>query len=50
MGDQVEQAYQRGDLYEKRKRLMTAWSEFVTQPPSQAPAKGEVVARKAGAQ
>ena len=29
MGDKVEAAYQRGDLFEKRRRLMAAWAGFV---------------------
>jgi integrase len=28
IGDKVEAAYRRGDLFEKRRRLMQAWSEF----------------------
>jgi integrase len=28
VGDETERAYQRGDLFEKRRRLMDAWSEF----------------------
>jgi integrase len=28
VGDKVEQAYQRGDLFEKRRRLMESWGEF----------------------
>jgi integrase len=28
VGDETERAYQRGDLFEKRYRLMEAWSEF----------------------
>jgi hypothetical protein len=32
VGDETERAYQRGDLLEKRRRLMAAWSEFVTKP------------------
>jgi integrase len=30
--DKVEQAYQRGDLFEKRRRLMDAWSAFCSKP------------------
>jgi hypothetical protein len=26
--DKVEAAYRRGDLFEKRRRLMNAWAEF----------------------
>ena len=29
-GSAVERAYQRGDLFEKRRELMTAWAEFAT--------------------
>jgi hypothetical protein len=28
----VEAAYRRGDLFEKRRRLMDAWAEFCTKP------------------
>ena len=28
VGDDTERAYQRGDLFEKRRRLMAAWAEF----------------------
>jgi integrase len=36
----VEAAYRRGDLFEKRRRLMGAWAKFCTQPS----ARGKVVA------
>jgi integrase len=36
----VEAAYRRGDLFEKRRKLMEAWSDFCAKPA----AKGEVVA------
>jgi hypothetical protein len=32
VGDETEAAYRRGDLFEKRKRMMTAWAEFATRP------------------
>jgi integrase len=32
VGDKVEAAYRRGDLFEKRRRLMKAWGEFATKP------------------
>jgi integrase len=32
IGDKVEAAYQRGDLFEKRRRLMQAWSDFCAKP------------------
>jgi integrase len=28
IGNKVEAAYQRGDMFEKRRRLMTAWANF----------------------
>jgi integrase len=31
VGDKVEAAYRRGDLFEKRRRLMDAWSRFCTE-------------------
>jgi integrase len=31
-GNAVEQAYQRGELFEKRRKLMDAWSEFCAAP------------------
>jgi integrase len=34
--DKLMQAYQRGDLFEKRRQLMTAWSEFCARLPVQA--------------
>jgi integrase len=30
-GDETERAYQRGDLFEKRRRLMTAWADYCAQ-------------------
>jgi integrase len=32
IGDKVEAAYRRGDLFEKRRRLMQAWAEFCAKP------------------
>jgi integrase len=31
-GDETERAYQRGDLFEKRRRLMTAWADYCLKP------------------
>jgi integrase len=36
VGDKVEAAYRRGDLFEKRRRLMTAWAEFCSGPKERA--------------
>lgn len=33
IGDKVEASYRRGDLFEKRKRLMTEWSKYCGQKP-----------------
>ena len=32
VGDKVEAAYRRGDLFEKRRRLMDAWVEYLASP------------------
>lgn len=40
VGDKVEAAYRRGDLFEKRRRLMEAWAKFCDAPA----AAGAVVA------
>jgi hypothetical protein len=29
IGNKVQAAYQRGDLLERRRRLMVAWGEFI---------------------
>jgi integrase len=34
IGNKVEAAYQRGDMFEKRRRLMEAWAEFVSKVPA----------------
>jgi integrase len=36
VGDKVEAAYRRGDLFEKRRRLMNDWAKFCSQPVRQA--------------
>ena len=38
LADKVEAAYRRGDLFEKRRQLMTAWARYCEQP-----ARGKVV-------
>jgi len=40
IGNNTEQAYERGDKFEKRRRLMDAWADFCTKPA----ASGKVVA------
>jgi integrase len=44
IGDKVERGYRRGDLFEKRRRLMADWARFCEAPPA-----GEVVPIRAGA-
>jgi hypothetical protein len=34
VGDKVEAAYRRGDLFEKRRALMDDWARFVATPPA----------------
>ena len=42
IGNQTEEAYARGDLLEKRGKLMQQWATFLTLPPARA--SGKVVA------
>jgi integrase len=35
VGDGTERAYQRGDFLMKRRRIMTAWAEYIAMPASQ---------------
>jgi len=42
-GNKVEAAYQRGDLFEKRRRLLNAWGECC----GNSPAAGQVVTLRA---
>jgi hypothetical protein len=32
VSDKTEAAYRRGDLFNKRRKLMDAWADYVTQP------------------
>ena len=44
VGDKVEAAYRRGDLFDKRRRLMDAWAEFCGKPaagPSVVPLRAK---------
>jgi integrase len=45
VGDTVERAYRRGDLFEKRRKLMDAWSVYCDRPRT----AGEVVPMRRGA-
>ena len=33
IGDKVEAAYRRGDLFDKRRQLMAAWARYCQQKP-----------------
>jgi len=46
IGDKVEGAYRRGDLFEKRRRLMADWAKYCGTKPTQG---AEVVSIRAGA-
>jgi hypothetical protein len=35
VGNKVEAAYRRGDLFDKRRRLMEAWAEFLAKAPAE---------------
>jgi integrase len=43
LGDKVREAYQRGDLFLKRRKLMNDWADYLAKPPAQ------VVALRPGA-
>jgi integrase len=36
VGDETERSYDRGDLFEKRRKLMDAWAAFVTSDPARS--------------
>jgi integrase len=41
VGSKVEAAYRRGDMFEKRRRLMAAWATFLARPVGET---GKVIA------
>ena len=46
VGNKVEAAYRRGDLFEKRRRLMQQWATFCTTAPQRnTPRKRDAAAR-----
>jgi integrase len=47
IGDKVEASYRRGDLFDKRRKLMEAWAKYCATKP--ADAAGSVVPMRAGA-
>jgi integrase len=44
IGDKVEAAYRRGDLFEKRRRLMDDWEKYCSRPEVSAAEMGTVTA------
>jgi integrase len=48
IGDKVEAAYRRGDLFEKRQRLMTEWSKYCMTTPATVVPDRVVAMRGAG--
>jgi hypothetical protein len=54
VGSEVEKAYRRTDLFEKRRKLMEQWARYVTSPrqarSQERPATGAVVPLRKGAQ
>jgi predicted alternative tryptophan synthase beta-subunit len=46
-GSKTEKAYRRGDQFEKRRKLMEAWSTHVTTSPAAAAEIGATVPRSA---
>ena len=47
IGNAVERAYRRGDLFDKRRQLMNAWAEFCSSKPIAAKEKNVVSLRSA---
>ena len=45
VGTKVEAAYRRGDLFEKRRRLMDAWADYLAKAPAE---QSKVVSLRAG--
>jgi integrase len=46
VGDATERSYQRGDFFEKRRRLMDAWGDYCSKPVAK-PASGKVLTFRA---
>jgi integrase len=46
VGNKVEAAYRRGDMMEKRRRLMADWADYCVQPPAES--RANVVSIGAG--
>ena len=48
VGTEVERAYRRRDMFEKRRRLMMDWARFCSSPPVVQKAKDNVTPISAG--
>jgi integrase len=48
VGNEVEKAYRRGDLFDKRRKLMEAWAKFALTPLIKQEADGELVPLRRG--
>jgi hypothetical protein len=46
VGNQTEQAYERGDKFEKRRRLMQAWADYLAKPAKSVPTGETVVSMR----
>jgi integrase len=46
VGDQVERSYQRGDLFERRRRLMDDWSRYIAAPAAKKSATVTPIRRR----
>ena len=44
----TERAYQRGDLFSKRRKLMEAWGRFAAAPPAKQETGGDLVPMRLG--
>lgn len=47
IGDKVEAAYRRGDLFDKRRKLMVTWATYCNSPPIKQKQNGDVVPLRA---
>jgi hypothetical protein len=45
VADKVAAAYRRGDMFDKRRRLMADWASYCGSPPAE---RGDVVPMRAG--
>ena len=48
IGNDTESAYRRGDLFDKRRRLMSDWAKFIDSPPVGSSANVVMLGRNAG--